>query len=279
MQEHVFSAEEQKMPRSTLCTDRELARSAEREALARLSRRGALVPLIVAFLFFLLITVGCVVVYSTFSSFLAYWNAPDVLYALLAACAALLFFVLCMPAYFGRMRMSGLTLIGEEFTVRELLHYYTSPRLLLRSLRLSLFYLIAIFAPYAVAAGGVVASFFLFENIMLVELDVIMATGIFLACCTVSLFLGALTFLAAGLVILAPAIAVGNEALSVRAALRYAFSIGKSHVFVICIYRVRSIVFFLLSLLTVGVLYVLYFAHRIQMTYLCLCMKLKGDHL
>lgn len=276
MQENTYPSAEGS-PSSAIRPRRERVKDAEKESARCLGSRGALVPLLIAFLFFSLTAVGCGALYSVLSVFCARLGAPGAADTACLVLAVLFFLFFAMPAFFGRMRLSGLTLLGEEVSAREVLHYYTSPRLLGRSFVLSLAYLTALFAPYAVAAGGIAGSVSLLENILLPELNVTPATGIFLLCCVLALVLGALTFLASGLLIFAPGIAVGNEELPLTEAFRHAFSVGKKHILTVCVYRVRSIVFVLLSLLTVGVLYVLYFAHRIQLTYLCLCMELKGD--
>lgn len=277
MQENTYPQAMPECPASATRTRRELVRNAEKEAAGRLGERGALAPLLIAFLFFLVTAVFCGVIYSVLSVFCARLGAPEAADTACLVFAVLLFAVFGMPAFFGRMRLSGLTLLGENVAAREVLHYYTSPRLFGRSLLLSIAYLVSLFAPYAVTAGGIVGSVRLFEKVLLPEMNAVPATGVLLFCFVISLVLGALTFLVCGLILFAPGIAVGNEELPLPDVFRRAVAMGKKHILTVCIYRLRSIVFILLSLLTVGVLYVLYFAHRIQLTYLCLCMEWKGD--
>lgn len=277
MQENMYPSAEPESSALGARPRRELVRDAERKAARRLGDRGALVPLMMAFLLFVLTAVSFGVLYSVLSVVCAQFGAPAAVDTVCLVLICFLFLVFGMPLYLGRMRLSGLTLLGEEPAAREVLHDYTSALLFWRSALLSLVHLLALFAPYAVAAGGVAGSVFLFENLFLPELDTGFAMGLFFLCCVFSLALGALAFLVSGLVFFAAGIAVGNEELPLFEVFRRAAAMGKRQMLTICVFRVRSIVFVLLSLLTVGVLYVLYFAHRIQMTYLCLCMELKGD--
>lgn len=233
-------------------------------------------PLVTGLLLLLLLAVGAWLLYELAAVLFSAAGAPLACYTVSLVLAVLLFLWFGMPVAFGRMRLSGLLLKGEQVSAGGLLHYYC-PQLLCRSFLLSLIHLATLLAPFAFAVGGIVLSRLFYLSVLLSSLGFGVATLIFLGLVVLSLVLGAVIFLISGLFYFTAGYAVGNEQLPLRAAVRASVRTGARNMRTIAVFRTQNIVYIFLSLLTVGVLYVLYFGHRIQLTYLDLCETLKGD--
>lgn len=255
---------------------REAVRRSTKKASACFGSACAPAPLVTGLVLLLLFAMGAWLLYEFAAVLLSAAGAPDVCYPVAGALAVLAFLWFGMPAAFGRMRLSGLLLKGERVHAGELLHYYR-PQLLCRSFLLSLIHLAALFLPLAVAVFGVVLSRMLFVAVLLPTMNIGTATLIFLGLAALSLVLGVVLFLISGLFYFTAGFAVGNEQMPLLAAVRASVRTGTRNMRAIAVFRTQNVVYIFLSLLTVGVLYVLYFGHRIQLTYLDLCETLKGD--
>ncbi len=255
---------------------REAVRRSTKKASACFGSACAPAPLVTGLVLLLLFAMGAWLLYEFAAVLLSAAGAPDVCYPIAGALAVLAFLWFGMPVAFGRMRLSGLLLKGERVHAGELLHYYR-PQLLCRSFLLSLIHLAALFLPLAVAVFGVVLSRMLFVAVLLPTMNIGTATLIFLGLAALSLVLGAVLFLISGLFYFTAGFAVGNEQMPLLAAVRASVRTGTRNMRAIAVFRTQNVVYIFLSLLTVGVLYVLYFGHRIQLTYLDLCETLKGD--
>lgn len=255
---------------------RETVRRSAKKASACFGSACAPAPLVAGLVLLLLLTMSAWLLYEFAAVLLSAAGAPDVCYPVAGALAVLAFLWFGMPVAFGRMRLSGLLLKGERVHSGELLHYYR-PQLLCRSFLLSLIHLAALFLPLAVAVIGVVLSRMLYVTVLLPAMNIGVATLIFLGLAALSPLLGAVLFLVSGLFYFTAGFAVGNEQMPLGSAVRASVSVGRRNMRAIAVFRTQNAVYIFLSLLTVGVLYVLYFGHRIQLTYLDLCETLKGD--
>lgn len=263
-------------PPASARAGREAVRRSTKKASACFGSACAPAPLVTGLVLLLLLAMGAWLLYEFAAVLLSAAGAPDVCYPVAGALAVLAFLWFGMPVAFGRMRLSGLLLKGERVHAGELLHYYR-PQLLCRSFLLSLIHLAALFLPLAVAVFGVVLSRMLFVAVLLPTMNIGTATLIFLGLAALSLVLGAVLFLISGLFYFTAGFAVGNEQMPLLAAVRASVRTGTRNMRAIAVFRTQNVVYIFLSLLTVGVLYVLYFGHRIQLTYLDLCETLKGD--
>lgn len=255
---------------------REAVRRSTKKASACFGSACAPAPLVTGLILLLLFVMSAWLLYEFAAVLLSAAGAPTVCYPIAGVLAVLAFLWFGMPAAFGRMRLSGLLLKGERVHSGELLHYYR-PQLLCRSFLLSLIHLTALFLPLAVAVLGVVLSRMLFVTVLLPTMNIGTATLAFLGLAALSLVLGAVLFLISGLFYFTASFAVGNEQMPLPAAVRASVSVGRRNMHAIAVLRTQNVIDIFLSFLTVGVLYVLYFGHRIQLTYLDLCETLKGD--
>lgn len=251
-------------------------RSSTKRAAACFGGTNAPMPLVAGLLFLLLLAMSAFFLCDLLWILLSRVNAPGFCFPLVAVLSGLLFLWFGMPAAFGRMRLSGIFLTGRQAPVGELLHYYRAP-LLSRSFLLSLIHLAVVFGPLAIAIGGVALAQRLFVAVLLPALGFGAALLIFLGLSLLALLLGAALFVVSDLFYFTAGFAVGNEKLPLRAAMRASVRTGARNLRTITLFRTQNFIYIFLSLLTVGVLYVLYFAHRIQLTYLDLCQTLKGD--
>lgn len=263
------------MPPRAIHSGETVRRSAKKAAACFGGTRAA-APMVAGLIFLLLLGMSAVFLCDLLWVILSRTGAPGFCFPLAVVLSVLVFLWFGMPAAFGRMRLSGLFLTGRQAAAAELLHYYR-PALLCRSFVLSLIHLVTLFAPLGAAVGCIMLSRRLFVGVLLPALGFGKALLIFVALAALSLLLGAILFVLSNLLYFTAGFAVGNEQMPLRAAIRASARTGAQNLRTVTTFRIQNMIFIFLSLLTVGVLYVLYFAHRIQLTYLDLCMTLKGD--
>ncbi len=190
-----------------------------------------------------------------------------------------LFFLLVAPAWLGRLRASGLMCAEKHPMVREVLYYFTSPARYRRALVLSLVLAVQVLLPLLICSLAFFGAFELYFEIFFFEFSPIVAVLLLIALLVAVAALCVGVLLLTGLYQLTAAIAVGNEELSVFAALRLAMRRGKGNLPTLFRFSMRALWHLLLSLVTFGVLFVLWYAHHYITSYLRLSMALcpKGE--
>lgn len=185
--------------------------------------------------------------------------------------------VAILPAVLGRLRLGGLVAAGEQPVAGEMFYYYTSPRRFLRGLWLGVLYLLSLAAPLVLTGGALLGSFLLYEHVWLEHCGEGVAVLLFVLTdllCAALLFV--LVFLA-GLYAMATGLAVGNEALSPLGALQTAFDAGHGQLFTIFRFHMRCVWHLLLSVPTLGLLWLFYYAHHTTVGYFYLCRVLCAE--
>ncbi len=246
-----------------------------------LSRSHTLPALIAAFIFCLMVAVGIYMLLYTAVAALLCLSLSDAFITGLGIALMILpmalEMLLLLPLLYGKLRMAGMISEGEKPLISAVFYYYTSPRLFLRAARISLGLFISVLLP-------LLLPYFL------------VAGGEFLGMAVISGDLGALLFIMALLLALAllvfgvifavmslsfVALAVGNEALPVRAAFFMALREGRKNLKSNFGFLLHTLPRLLLSLATVGVLYVAWFSHYFAFTYLryARALSLKEDSL
>lgn len=232
--------------------------------------------LIMATLFCLL----CVVAVYLFTSLLAdvlftAVGLPEAVVDVLYIVAILLLaWLLLLPVFLGRVRLGGLVAKGEDVLVKEIFYYFTVPARYLRALWMSLVYLFSFALPLGLAAGAFVGAYMLYEHVFWVYLGSVPAILLLILCDLVCAALCVLLLYLTGFYFSAVALLVGNESMGCPEALRYAFCFGSRHRG--CIYRfsLRALWHLLLSVLTLGVLWLLYYAQHTTLAYWKLVMTM-----
>lgn len=263
----------------------ETVRRTMREASDVLKKRGNLASLASIFLFCLLVTFTWYIVVQLIAFLFAYLMQGVTSYGvlilfevLLWLIGALLFFAAVMPTWLGRFRMAGRMCMGESPLGREALYYFTSWRRWRRSVLVGFVLAFEALLPAALVLGAFTGVLALYREVLSFYMHEVLAVLVtvfgFLLAIAASFLILCLT----GLYLLSTAIAVGNEALSVLAALRKAFLRGRRNLGTILLFSLQSIWRLLLSLCTFGVLVVFWYAHHYILSYLRLSMALcKGD--
>lgn len=185
----------------------------------------------------------------------------------------LLLFLL-LPLFLGRVRLGGLLASGEEPLVKEMFYYFTSGTRYLRALWVGTVYFLCFALPLMLCAGAFVLSFWLYENVFLLEATQGVALLLLLLCdllcvalCVLCLYFSALYFNVVALL-------VGNEGMSLGGALCLAFVKGWRHRGSIYRFLLVTLWHILLGVLTLGVLWLLYYAHHTTISYFHLCISL-----
>ena len=251
-------------------------RQAEERAFSALGKGGGLLPLILASLFCLLL--------GFFVYFCAVWLSdilllatalpPAVILVFCVILASVMILVLLLPTLIGRLRMAGLFAAGERVLAKEVFYYYTSPRAFLRGAWIGATYLFALAAPLVLAAGAFLGSFLLYTHVFVALMPTVVAAVFFVLCdlaCCALLFL--LVYLA-GTYFAAVALAIGNESLNLLDCVTRAFAASRGKMGCIFRFVMRVVWHFLLSLVTLGVLWIMYYAHHGSVAYMSISRTL-----
>ncbi|MBQ8716459.1 MAG: hypothetical protein IJY43_01275 [Clostridia bacterium] len=256
-------------------------RASMREASDVLKRRGNLALLTTTLLFCLLVTFTWFTVMQLvgllFDYILLSVEAEQIsplLEGLWMLLSALLFLVGVMPAWLGRLRMTGLLLSGDHPMAREVLYYYTSPRRMERAILMGLFVAFEVMLPLLLALGAFVGALALYNEVLVFYLPDALAVLALICGFLLAIAITVLLLFLSGLYLLSTAIAVGNESMPVWKSFTEAFRFGKKNLLATFLFSIRSLWHLVLSLCTFGVLFVFWYAHHYNLSYLRLSMAL-----
>ena len=246
-----------------------------------LSRSHTLPTMIPAFIFCLVVTFGIYMLfYTVVAAFLCVPLSDAFLMGLSVAAQILpvaLEMIFLLPLLYGKLRMAGMIAEGEKPLISAVFYYYTSPRLFLRALCISLGLFISVLLPLILPYFLVVAGVFLGMEVILGGLGVLVFVLALLLALALLVFGVIFSVMSLSFV----ALAVGNESLSVRAAFFMALREGRKNLKSNFGFLLHTLPRLLLSLATVGVLYVAWFSHYFAFTYLryAKALSLKEDSL
>ena len=197
-------------------------RASMREASDVLKRRGNLALLTTTLLFCLLVTFTWFTVMQLvgllFDYILLSVEAEQIsplLEGLWMLLSALLFLVGVMPAWLGRLRMTGLLLSGDHPMAREVLYYYTSPRRMGRAILMGLFIAFEVMLPAVLSLGAFVGALALYNEVLVFYLPDALAVLALICGFLLAIAITVLLLFLSGLYLLSTAIAVGNESMPV----------------------------------------------------------------
>lgn len=257
------------------------SRVAWREADAVLSRPHALPSMLGALFLCLLVTFAILagiefLMYFSLLYIETYFAkiVADICFFVLAL---LLMLILLLPLWLGKLRMVGLWCVGNEPPSREVLYYFTSRRRYLRALRVGALTLLLLSLPALAVFLLFAGAWNLYVAVFDVHFGTFFAVSLLLAALLAALSLSVGVLFFGGIFFAFTALAVGNESLAVRRALLLAVSRGKKNLRVIFRFSLRALWQLLLSLLTVGVLWVVWFSHRYNLAYLKLSMIMSPE--
>ena len=256
-------------------------RASMREASDILKRRGNLALLTTTLLFCLLVTFTWFTVMQLvgllFDFILLSAEAEQVaplLEGLWMLLSALLFLAFVMPAWLGRLRLSGRLLSGDHPMAREVLYYYTSPRRMGRAILMGLFIAFEVMLPAVLSLGAFVGALALYNEVFVFYLPDALAVILLIFGFLMAIAITALLLFLSGLYLLSTAIAVGNESMPVWNTFTAALRFGKKNLIAIFLFSLRSLWHLVLSLCSFGVLFVFWYAHHYNLSYLRLSMAL-----
>ena len=194
-------------------------------------------------------------------------------------CGAM-FLVLVMPVWLGRVHLLGRMCTGGRPMMREVLYYFTSFARYRRALMLSLILAVQVILPALLCAVAFFGAFELYFQVFYFDFPYAIGVLLLLAVLLLALAFSIAVLFATGLYRLTAAIAVGNEEISVLYAFVLAVKTGKRNWLTTVRFTLRSLWHLLLSLITLGVLFVLWYAHHYIVSYLRLAMALcpKGEN-
>jgi len=236
-------------------------------------------PLLIGTLLFCLMATlaaySCSLTLLAVSNLFELTDAAARIISLLADVLLLLLAVfLVMPLWLGRLRLAGLMTRGKRPLLRDLFYYFTSARRLCRAHLVG--FLILLLFGVAILSGVAFfeIAFYLYRTVLTDVFLPLIAVLLLILLLLLALLLTLAVLALSCFFLLFGAIVVGNESLSVGASLRMAFDAGKQNFFALLYFSGRSLLWLLLSLVTVGVLQILYFSHFYILSYTRLAMAL-----
>ena len=157
---------------------------------------------------------------------------------------------------------------------REVLYYYTSPRRMGRAILMGLFVAFEVMLPLVLALGAFVGALALYNEVLVFYLPDALAVLALICGFLLAIAITVLLLFLSGLYLLSTAIAVGNESMPVWKSFTEAFRFGKKNLLATFLFSIRSLWHLVLSLCTFGVLFVFWYAHHYNLSYLRLSMAL-----
>ena len=177
-------------------------------------------------------------------------------------CITLLF-----PLMLGRLRMAGMLAMGESVLAKECFYYFTSPRRYLRGLWLGTVYGLTLLLPIALLAAVAVGPYLLYEGILSYYLIPGVAVLLLVLSYPIGIALTLLLLFLLGRFACAVPLAVGNPDMGLLCALRCSRRITKGKRKAIFAFFFHCVWRMLLSLFTLCVLWILYYAHATDVAY------------
>lgn len=258
--------------------------SAERAASAALQRDGTLAKMVASGILCLLLAFAWVF-FVQLIEVLILWMLPPTatdlslfFYLLRAGLLGLGLLLLILPVWLGRLRLAGLLLKDGDPALREVFHYFDTPRLYWRAVRIGAMLVIQALLPVLLTALAFGGAFALYDALRISEpkhVAVALLVIVLVFCVQLALVL----ILLSGVWLTFAALAVGNEQLPLSAALRRSLHCDRSLGFLFC-FTLRWLWRLLLSFATLGVLFVLRYSHKYLLSYLHLSEVLcpKGEN-
>ncbi len=250
----------------------------KRETVAALHRNGTLPLLTCALLFCLLVTfaVYCLIQLALYlvGLFEATQTAAVIMEIALILLELLLFLACVIPLWLAKLRMAGLVALGEEPPLSALFYYFTSPRHYARAWRIGALMTLLFLLPAAAAFGLFFGAWNLYTEVFSFYFSGPAAVLLLIVCLLLALAISASVFFFSGAYVAFAAVAIGNEDMCVRHAFCLAVRAGKRNLVHIFLFSLKSLLWLLLSLATVGVLHVLWFSHYYNLSYMRLSMIL-----
>ena len=262
-------------------------KDAARDAAEILKRPGNLMLSVQALLFCVLLLFAWITAMQLLSFPFSYLlEQLDTIAAMLALeglyylAIGILFFVMVMPAWLGRARVMGMLAAGRAPMVREVLYYFTTPARYRRALLLSLVLAVQVLLPVLLCSLAFLGAFELYFQVFYFEFSPLVSGLLLIACLLLAVVLCFGMLFLTGIFRMTAAVAIGNEELSVFGALRLSLKRGGRRLPTLFRFGMRAVWHLLLSLVTFGVLFVLWYAHHYMLSYMRLSMALcpKGEN-
>ena len=251
-------------------------RTLHKNTMQTLGAPHALPTLTVPFLFLMLVGVGIFLLCRFLAVLMVLYlsrGMADLLQLTVIPCLAfLLVAFLALPLWLGRLRMAGLVLAGETPLYGSCFYYFKHPKRYRRALGISvllaLVYGLAGLAVYGIFAG----TFSVYYHVILYYVPEY-ALPLLLLLLHVALAGTAGVIYLAGAFLPFAAVAVGNEELSAGGAFVRAVRAGRKNMPGNFVFALRQMLWLALCLVSVMVLYVMWYSHYFNLFYLRYSME------
>ena len=234
--------------------------------------RPHVLPTLTATFLFCMLAYGTVYLFCRLCAvitavYLPYGTARLLRLTAVAATEIVLTVLLVLPIWLGRLRMAGMLLAGEVPAYGTCFYYFKTKRRYARACAVVLI-LVLVYGLAGLASYGAFAGVFSLYHAVLVYYLPRVAPLLLVLLLHVALAvtLGILYLL--GTFFPFAAIAVGNEELSVREAFARAVCAGRGNLGKHFVFAIRQLLNLALCLVSVMVLYVLWYSHYFNLIYL-----------
>ena len=250
-----------------------------RQDTALLMQKNNTLPCLTSAFLFCLLVAGaayCLVEFAVYITGTLVTSPTVVVIAeiVLIVCGVLLFLSTVMPLWLAKLRVAGLLWQEFEPMPQDIFYYFTSFSRYCRAWRTGAVAVLLFALPIAAVIGLFSGALHLYSGVLLIYFSAPVAVLLLILLLLLAIVISVGVLFFGGVYIAFAAVAVGNEQLSLRAAFLLAVRGGKRHTKEIFAFSLRSLLWLILSLLTVGVLFVLWFSHFYNLSYMRLSMAL-----
>ncbi len=244
-------------------------RASFRAAKRTLGKGSTLLNMVLVTLFCLLAFVALYFFFTLLVYMLSSYTLLDdeLIVAVCVGAFALGVWLLLAPLLLGRLRMGGLAQKWGECMTGDLFYYFTTVTRYRRGIVLGLLYLLFFLVPIGIVGFAFLGSFLLYVNVLTLALNELGALFVLIACYALSGGILVLCVFLTGFYLPMLAVALANEERTVLSALRIGLGMVRGRMRIHYRFSMCVLLHFLLSLLTLGVLWLLYYAHHTTLAY------------
>ena len=185
--------------------------------------------------------------------------------------------LLLLPLLVGRMRMAGMIAAGQEVVLIDLFYYFSTGKRYRRGVLLGILYTLSIAAPLTLAAVPFGIVTYLYGNVLLYEMHVLLAMLVVMPLYFLCALLGIFFLFLAGIWLPGVAIGIGNETVNPFHAFGLGIRAGCAHLGTCFRFSFRVLLRALLSLVTVGVLWLIWYGPLTCVSYMCFSEKIQCE--
>lgn len=184
---------------------------------------------------------------------------------------------LLLPLLVGRVRMAGMIAAEREVSLTDLFYYFSTGKRYGRGVLLGILYALSLSAPMMLTAASFGIVSYLFTNVLLYEMKELLAVLAVIPLYALCALFGVLCLFLSGIWLPGVAIGIGKEEVNPFHAFGLGLRAGCAHLGACFRFSWRVLLHALLSLFTVGVLWMLYSGQLTTVAYMRFSEKIQTE--